>query len=117
MPCQLYHAGLWLISFESDVDVGQGYCRQGAAVALLYLTEAGAVHQSSVSAGTLSAQLHKCISHACAVCGCTSEAMTDDPKFYNLEEVEDLARKVLPKAVSISMLFQPACLFWMTNMV
>lgn len=26
--------------------------------------------------------------------------MSDDPEFYNLEEVEDLARKVLPKAVS-----------------
>ena len=37
--------------------------------------------------------------------------MTDDPQFYNLEEVEDLARKVLPKAVStnFSMLLS-ACL-------
>lgn len=37
-----------------------------------------------------------------AVRGQMPEAMTDDPKFYNLEEVEDLARKVLPKAVSTS---------------
>ena len=26
--------------------------------------------------------------------------MAEDPKFYNLEEVEDIARKVLPKSVS-----------------
>lgn len=45
--------------------------------------------------------------------------MTDDPKFYNLEEVEDLARKVLPKAVSTRIalcVFQLACLLQMTNM-
>ena len=35
--------------------------------------------------------------------------MTDNPKFYNLEEVEELARKVLPKAVSI-IFFGFACL-------
>lgn len=33
-----------------------------------------------------------------------SEAMSDDHKFYNLQEVEDLARKVLPKAVSTKIL-------------
>ena len=60
------------------------------------------------------------MSHARAVCGCKPEAMTDDPKFYNLEEVEDLARKVLPKAVGTRMFlcfFQLACLLQMTNMV
>ena len=38
--------------------------------------------------------------------------MTEDPKFYNLEEVEDLAEKVLPKAVSQETLYCPeACPF------
>ena len=35
--------------------------------------------------------------------------MIANPKFYNLEDVEGLARKVLPKAVSI-MFFGFACL-------
>ena len=43
-----------------------------------------------------------------AVRGQMPEAKTDDPKFYNLEEVEDLARNVLPKAVSTRIFL---CLF------
>lgn len=39
-----------------------------------------------------------------------SGLMSDDPiGFYNLEEVEDLARKVLPKAVSTSVLPEGLC--------
>lgn len=33
-----------------------------------------------------------------------SAAMSEDHQFYNLEEVEGLARKVLPKAVSTRIL-------------
>ena len=38
--------------------------------------------------------------HACSRCY-APEAMTEEPIFYNLEEVEELARRVLPKAVSM----------------
>ena len=40
--------------------------------------------------------------HAAHTRGSAPESMSEDPKIYNLEEVEDLARKVLPKAVRIS---------------